>query len=110
MPEPFQEVGPPARGEGGDPGHPSQGLVVGILADVQARDLGDAHARLAAGSGYILMVIAANHPAVAFYRKHGLVDEAHVDGPSYMHERMGVAFPPGTAPVPALVLRFTKPT
>jgi len=72
--------------------------------------LGELHARLAAGSGYILMVIAANHPAVAFYRKHGLVDEAHVDGPSYMHERMGVAFPPGTAPVPALVLRFTKPT
>ena len=32
--------------------------------------LGELHARLAAGSGYILMVIAANHPAVAFYRKH----------------------------------------
>jgi ribosomal protein S18 acetylase RimI-like enzyme len=72
--------------------------------------LGELHARLAAGDGYILMVIAANQPAVAFYRKHGLLDEAHVDGPSYMHERMGVDFPPDTSPVPALVLRFTKPT
>jgi hypothetical protein len=30
------------------------------------------------------------------------------DGTAYMHERVGVDFPPGTAPVPALVLRFTK--
>lgn len=66
------------------------------------------HARLDAGASYILMVIADNHPAVAFYRRHGLVDEAHVDGPTYMHERMGVDFPSETAPVPALVLRFTK--
>lgn len=66
------------------------------------------HARLDAGASYILMVIADNHPAVAFYRRHGLVDEAHVDGPTYMHEQMGVNFPADTAPLPALVLRFTK--
>ena len=70
--------------------------------------VGELPARLDVGAGYILMVIAANHPAVAFYRRHGLVDEANVDGPTYMHEQMGVDFPPGTAPVPALVLRFTK--
>ncbi len=70
--------------------------------------LGELHARLGAGASYILMVIADNHPAVAFYRRHGLVEQARVDGPSYMHEQMGVEFPPDTAPVPALVLRFTK--
>lgn len=30
--------------------------------------------------------------------------------PSYMREQMGVAFPPGTAPAAALILRFTKTT
>ncbi len=70
--------------------------------------LGEFHARLDACASYILMVIADNHPAVAFYRRHGLVEEAHVDGPTYMHEQMGVDFPPDTASVPALVLRFTK--
>jgi ribosomal protein S18 acetylase RimI-like enzyme len=66
------------------------------------------HSRLPSGASYILMVVAANRPAVAFYHRFGFVDAAHVDGPTYMHEHMGVSFPPGTAPAPALVLRFTK--
>ena len=70
--------------------------------------LHELHGRLAIGATYILMVIGANLPAIAFYKRHGLVDEAYVDGPSYMSEHMGVTFPPGTQPAPALVMRFTK--
>jgi ribosomal protein S18 acetylase RimI-like enzyme len=66
------------------------------------------HQRLAPGASYILMVVADNRPAVAFYRRHGLVEEARVDGPSYMHEHMGVSFPSDTPAVPALVLRYRK--
>jgi ribosomal protein S18 acetylase RimI-like enzyme len=66
------------------------------------------HQRLAPGATYILMVVADNQQAVAFYQRHGLVEEARVDGPSYMHEHMGVSFPSNTPPVPALVLRFRK--
>jgi GNAT superfamily N-acetyltransferase len=66
------------------------------------------HDRLAPGSSYILMVIAANLPAVTFYKRLGLVEEAKVDGPTYMSEHMGVIFPAGTKPAPALVMRFAK--
>jgi ribosomal protein S18 acetylase RimI-like enzyme len=66
------------------------------------------HRRLAPSATYILMVIAGNRPAVAFYQRHGFVEQAKVDGPTYMSEHMGVTFPPGTPPAPALVLRFTK--
>jgi len=70
--------------------------------------LSQLHQRLATGASYILMVIAANVPAVNFYRRHGFVDEAEVDGPTYMSEHMGVTFPNGARPAPALVLRFTR--
>jgi ribosomal protein S18 acetylase RimI-like enzyme len=70
--------------------------------------LGELHSRLRAGASYVLMVIAGNRSAVAFYRRHGFVDHAQVDGPTYMHDRMGVEFPAGTGPAPALVLRFTR--
>jgi ribosomal protein S18 acetylase RimI-like enzyme len=66
------------------------------------------HARLERGASYVLMVVAANHPAVLFYEHHGLVEAARVDGVAYTRERMGVEFPPGTSEVPALILRFTK--
>lgn len=72
--------------------------------------MNELHVRLASGASYILMVIAANLPAVAFYKRHGLIEEAQVDGPSYMSEHMGVIFPAGTRPAPALVMRFTKPS
>lgn len=70
--------------------------------------LGELHCRLPAGASYVLMVVAANLPAVAFYERHGFVESARVDGVAYMHEHMGVEFPPGTLDVPALILRFTK--
>jgi GNAT superfamily N-acetyltransferase len=72
--------------------------------------LRELHQRLAPGSTYILMVIAANLPAVRFYLHHGFIEEAKVDGPKYMSEHMGVTFPAGTGQAPALVLRFTKPS
>jgi ribosomal protein S18 acetylase RimI-like enzyme len=66
------------------------------------------HRRLASGDSYVLMVVAANRPAVAFYERHGFVEAARVDGVAYMHEQMGVQFAAGTPRVPALMLRFTK--
>ncbi len=66
------------------------------------------HLRLTPGATYILMVVADNRPTVSFYQRHGLVEEARVDGPSYMHEHMSVSFPRDTPPVPALVLRYRK--
>lgn len=84
-----------------DPARKRQGIG-GVL-------LRELHTRLSTGSTYILMVITDNRPAVAFYNRHGLVEQARVDGPSYMHDQMGVDFPAGTAPAPALLLRFTKP-
>ena len=70
--------------------------------------LDELHSRLSPGATYILMVIAANYPAVAFYRRHGFTEDAVVDGPTYMSERMGVIYPSGTRPAPALLMRFTK--
>jgi ribosomal protein S18 acetylase RimI-like enzyme len=69
--------------------------------------LEELHRRLARGDSYILMVVAANRPAVAFYERHGFLEAARVDGVAYMHEKMGVEFAAGTPPVPALILRFT---
>jgi len=66
------------------------------------------HRRLPPSASYVLMVVAANDGAVSFYKHHGLVEAARVDGVAYMNERMGVEFPPSTPSVPALVLRFTK--
>ena len=71
--------------------------------------LRELHARLTPGASYILMVVAANLPAVNFYRRHRFVQEAEVDGPTYMSEHMGVNFTRGTRPAPALVMRFSTP-
>jgi GNAT superfamily N-acetyltransferase len=70
--------------------------------------LKELHARLDPGLSYVLMVVAANRGAVSFYEHHGLAEVERVDGVTYMHERMGVEFPPDTPAVPALLLRFTK--
>lgn len=71
--------------------------------------LRELHRRLTPRASYVLMVVAANRAAVAFYERHGFVEAARVDGVAYMHERMGVEFAAGTGHVPALILRFTKP-
>lgn len=70
--------------------------------------INELHGRLAPGASYILMVIAANLPAVTFYQRHGFIREANVDGPTYMREHMGVSFPTGARPAAALLMRFTK--
>lgn len=74
---------------------------------IGSRLLEELHRRLEPQASYVLMVVADNLPAVAFYSRHGFQEEAQVDGVDYMRERMGVEFPEGAAPVPALVLRFT---
>ncbi len=86
------------------------GRIVGFLHYdcIGSALLSQLHQRLATGASYILMVIAANVPAINFYRRHGFVDEAEVDGPTYMSQHMGVTFPNGARPAPALVLRFTR--
>lgn len=70
--------------------------------------LEELHRRLPPQTSYVLMVVAANLPAVSFYERHGFVEAARVDGVTYMDERMGVEFPPRTPEVPALILRFRK--
>lgn len=79
-----------------EPGRKREG-VGSLLVD-------ELHSRLEPAASYVLMVVADNRPAVAFYRRHGLHEEARVDGVDYMREHMGVEFPDGTPPVPALLL------
>jgi ribosomal protein S18 acetylase RimI-like enzyme len=70
--------------------------------------LDELHSRLPNGGSYVLMVVAANRNALAFYGRHGLSEAEHVDGVAHMRAHMDVAFPAGTGAVPALILRFTK--
>jgi L-amino acid N-acyltransferase YncA len=64
------------------------------------------HARIGEESTYVLLVIAANETARRFYARHGLVEERQLpDGRVFFRDSMGVQFPPGGDPVPALVLR-----
>lgn len=66
------------------------------------------HRRIGPGS-YILMVAAANEGAIAFYQRHGLIEDARVDAVAFYRQHMAVAFPPDTPPLPALVLRYPAP-
>jgi ribosomal protein S18 acetylase RimI-like enzyme len=84
-----------------DPNRLRQGIGSALLTEL--------HRRLRPGSSYVLMVVAANQPALAFYARHGLAVDVSVDGVAYMREHMGVAFQHDAPTVPALVLRFTKP-
>lgn len=71
-----------------------------------SRLMEELHARLAPGSTYIVMAAVANEPARQFYGRHGLVEERRIaDGNEFYRESMGVRFPPGAEPVPAVVLR-----
>lgn len=83
-----------------DPAQKRQGIGSVLIQEL--------HRRLPSRTSYILMVVAANRPAVSFYEHHGFVEAARVDGVAYMHEHMGVEFAPGTPQVPALILRFTN--
>jgi ribosomal protein S18 acetylase RimI-like enzyme len=66
------------------------------------------HARLRPGNSYVLLVAEANTGARAFYERHGLIVERHVDGPSHYRATMNldVDSPPKAAD--ALLMRFTK--
>jgi len=56
-----------------EPGLKRRGIGSALLREL--------HERLSQGASYILMVIAANLPAVTFYQRHDFVEEARVDGP-----------------------------
>jgi ribosomal protein S18 acetylase RimI-like enzyme len=71
---------------------------------VGARLMDELHARLD-DPHYMLLVVAGNHRAVAFYQRHGLQIERRVDGLRYYRERMGVAFPGGTEPFDLVLMR-----
>jgi len=66
------------------------------------------HARLRPGSSYVLLVAEANTEARAFYKRHGLIVERRVDGPSHYTAALSldVDSPPQVAD--ALLMRFTK--
>jgi ribosomal protein S18 acetylase RimI-like enzyme len=83
-----------------DPAQKRQGIGSALLEEL--------HRRLPPNTSYVLMVVAANLPAVSFYERHGFAEVARVDGVAYMDEHMGVEFPLETPEVPALILRFTK--
>ena len=62
------------------------------------------HARLK-DPHYMLLVVAGNDRAVAFYERQRLRIERRVDGLEYYRERMGVAFPEGTEPFDLVLMR-----
>ena len=67
------------------------------------------HARLPPDGEYILLVVEANKDAQAFYKRHGLVIESLIDGPSYYRE----AIHQDRGPQPtaaALIMRFVPST
>jgi ribosomal protein S18 acetylase RimI-like enzyme len=66
------------------------------------------HARLRPGSSYVLLVAEANTDARAFYERHGLVVERHVDGNSYYSAAMGLHLDAPSQVTDALLMRFTK--
>jgi ribosomal protein S18 acetylase RimI-like enzyme len=82
-----------------DPARMRRGIGTSLVTEL--------HRRLPPGTTYVLMVVVANRPAVSFYRKYGCVERERIDGPTFMHDHMGVEFPPGTPEVPALLLEFT---
>jgi ribosomal protein S18 acetylase RimI-like enzyme len=66
------------------------------------------HARLPAGSSYVLLVAEVNTDAQAFYERHGLVVERRIDGGRHYSEAMELDL---DAPPPAargLLMRFTN--
>ncbi len=62
------------------------------------------HARLRPDT-YILLVVKGNDGAVRFYERHGLVQEALLDGIEH-YEEAGVSFPPDPTPFQLVVMRY----
>lgn len=67
--------------------------------------LTELHARLPIEASYMLLVLAGNDRAIAFYQRHGFTIDAHVDGLTYYRERMGVTFPEDTEPFQLVLMR-----
>jgi ribosomal protein S18 acetylase RimI-like enzyme len=67
------------------------------------------HARFAPGATYVLLVAEANRDARAFYERHGLVVDRHVDGSSWYSSAMAIDVAAPPPPVSGLLMRFTKP-
>jgi ribosomal protein S18 acetylase RimI-like enzyme len=71
--------------------------------------LAELHARLPADATYVLLVAEANTDARAFYERHGLVVERHVDGNRYYAEAMSIDVETPPPRVPAVLMRFRSP-
>lgn len=82
-----------------DPGRKRGGIGSSLLREL--------HDRLGPGTSYILMVAEANRAALGFYRRHGFVEHARVDGSRHYRDTMGVELAADAPAVAALVLRFT---
>jgi ribosomal protein S18 acetylase RimI-like enzyme len=69
------------------------------------------HARLHPET-YILLVVNGNDGAVRFYERHGLHQEATLDGLEHYSaaagRRAGVAFPPDPQPFELIVMRYLR--
>jgi ribosomal protein S18 acetylase RimI-like enzyme len=67
------------------------------------------HASLLPGAGYILLVVADNARAIAFYRRHGLVVRETIDAMPYYRAHMSVAIPSDAPPVSAHIMERHAP-
>jgi ribosomal protein S18 acetylase RimI-like enzyme len=85
-----------------------------VRPDVKRAGFGTAlmsrlHDRMQPGQSYVLLVAAANEPALAFYRRHGLYEKARVDGLQFFRDHMGVELPPNPPRVAAVVMAYAHP-
>lgn len=69
--------------------------------------LNELERRLAAGTTYVLLVIAGNQGALRFYAREGFREEQLIEAGGFYSRQMAVKFPDGSAPVPGLLLRKT---
>ena len=74
---------------------------------VGAKLLHELERRLAAGTTYVLLVIAGNNGALRFYAREGFRDEQAIEAARFYSRQMGVTFPSASAPVRGLLLRKT---
>ncbi len=58
---------------------------------------------------YILLVVRGNDGAVRFYERHGLTQEATLDGIDH-YRGAGVSFPPDPKPFELIVMRYRATT
>jgi ribosomal protein S18 acetylase RimI-like enzyme len=83
-----------------------------VVPELTGRGLGakllhELERRLEAGTTYVLLVVAGNLGALRFYAREGFREEQRIEGLDFYRRHMGVEFPPGSAPVPSVLLRKT---